>query len=252
MRSGSDVARVRELANHGLNDSQISRLTGVSRNAIRNWLRPDSPRRDEPMCELCSHEAHNFGRLAEREYSYLFGIYLGDGSIARFPRCYALRVSMDSRYPVVIREVADAMRAVMPQSLAGVYTHPRHNVVLIVSYSKAWPCLLPQHGPGRKHERRIELVDWQQAIVNHEPEQFIRGLIHSDGCRTMNRVVAGGNDYAYPRYVFSQVSKDIQDLFCQSLERLGIDYGFSSRGKHVSIHRRESVARLDAFVAPKR
>jgi len=41
--------------------------------------------------------------------------------------------------------------------------------------SNAWPCLFPQHGPGRKHERKIELAPWQEAIVDREPEQFIRG-----------------------------------------------------------------------------
>jgi hypothetical protein len=111
---------------------------------------------------------------------------------------------------------------------------------------------LPQHGPGRKHERKIELVPWQEAIVEREPEQFIRGLVHSDGCRVMNRVCVNGKDYAYPRYFFSQVSKDIQELFCRSLRQLGIDYTFSGRrGRENSIARRESVARLDSFVGRK-
>jgi hypothetical protein len=190
--------------------------------------------------------------LPEPEYAYLLGIYLGDGTISRFVRSCALRVSMDSRYPKIIAEVADVMRVVMPRSLASIYPHPRHNCVVITSYSKAWPCLFPQHGPGRKHERKIELAPWQELITDREPEQFIRGLIHSDGCRTMNRVVVNGKDYAYPRYFFSQVSNDIRGLFCKSLAQLGIEYGpTGSRGHEVSIHRRESVARLDAFVGPK-
>jgi hypothetical protein len=28
----------------------------------------------------------------------------------------------------------------------------------VASYSKHWICLFPQHGPGRKHDRRIELT----------------------------------------------------------------------------------------------
>jgi hypothetical protein len=109
----------------------------------------------------------------------------------------------------------------------------------------------PQHGPGRKCDHKIELADWQQAIVDREPEQFIRGLIHSDGCRVMNRVTAKGKQYFYSRYFFTQVSKDIQELFCRSLRQLGIEYRFSRRGKDVTIHRRAGVARLDAFVGPK-
>jgi hypothetical protein len=182
----------------------------------------------------------------------LLGIYLGDGAIARLRRCLVLRVFMDSRYPNIIDEVAEAMRAVMPRNLASVYPHKQHNVVTIASYSKAWACLFPQHGPGRKHERQIELAPWQQAIVEREPEQFIRGLIHSDGCRTTNRVTVAGKRYAYPRYFFSQVSKDIQGLFCRTLDELGIHYTFSgSRGREISIARAEDVARLDSFVGPK-
>ena len=32
----------------------------------------------------------------------------------------------------------------------------------VYSFSKHWPCLFPQHEPGRKHERKIELMPWQQ------------------------------------------------------------------------------------------
>jgi hypothetical protein len=122
---------------------------------------------------------------------------------------------------------------------------------VIQSDSKAWGCLIPQHGPGRKHERKIDLAEWQQAIVNREPEQLVRGLIHSDRCRVINRVVVNGKEYAYPRYFFAQVSTDIQGIFCRALEQIGIDYSFSTRGRDVTIARRESVARLDSFVGMK-
>jgi hypothetical protein len=67
----------------------------------------------------------------------------------------------------------------------------------------------------------------------------------------MNRVCVNGKDYAYPRYFFSQVSKDIQGIFCRALEQLGMEYTFSSGGRDVSIARAQSVARLDSFVGPK-
>src|SRR5262249_49575828 len=189
----------------------------------RGWLRAASKRVLTPVCETCGHPRHEFDRLPEAKYSYLLGIYLGDGMISRSRRrCYRLRIFMDSRYPGIIGEVAAAMRTVMPTSITAVQPKPPRNLVEVNSYSNAWPCLFPQHGPGRKHRRKIELAPWQEAIVDHEPEQFIRGLIHSDGCRVMNRVVVDGKDYAYPRYFFSQVSGDIQSLFCRSLDRLGI------------------------------
>jgi hypothetical protein len=58
----------------------------------------------------------------------------------------------------------------------------------VKSTSKHWPCLFPRHGPGRKHERAIELEPRQAEIVARNPGDFARGLFHSDGCRLMNRV----------------------------------------------------------------
>jgi hypothetical protein len=254
MRLREEVILVRALAREGLNISEISRDVGVSRPTVREWIQRVPAWARKSQCAVCRHERHNPETLPQRQYSYLLGVYLGDGTISAVknkPRCSKLRVFMDSRYPNVIAEVVAAMTAVVPTSRAGVQPNPRFNVVEIHSYSNAWRCLIPQHGPGRKHTRKIELAPWQQTIVDREPEAFVRNLIHSDGCRVMNRVVVDGKDYAYPRYFFSQVSKDIQELFCRSLRQLRIDYTFSKRGLDVSIARRASVARLDSFVGPK-
>lgn len=85
-------------------------------------------------------------------------------------------------------------------------------------YSKHWTCLFPQYGPGRKHHRRIALEPWQETVVCMEPQLFLRGLIHSDGCR----VVANDRGRPSTRYHFSNRSEDINQLFCAALDRLGI------------------------------
>jgi LAGLIDADG-like domain len=95
--------------------------------------------------------------------------------------------------------------------------------------------------------RKIALEPWQEQIVDAQPEAFIRGLIHSDGCRVRNRV----NGKEYPRYHFTQVSDEIRRLFCRSLNQLGINYTWND-ARNVSIARRPDVARLEEFVGPKR
>ena len=115
--------------------------------------------------------------------------------------------------------------------------------------SNHWPCLVP-HGPGLKHQRDIVLRRWQQDVVDDHPEAFVRGRLHSDGCRATNRVHVNGRWYAYPRYQLSNESQDIKDLFCASLDRLGIPWRVMNR-KTISVARREGVARLDEFVGPK-
>jgi hypothetical protein len=184
--------------------------------------------------------------LPRADYSYLFGFYLGDGTISNATRgVFRLRITTDVRYPAVIAECAIAMGAVMPKNR--VLVRKLHTqAVEIGSYSKAWPLVFPQHGPGRKHLRKIELAPWQTEIVERYPRQFLRGLIHSDGCRSLNRV--NGKDY--PRYLFVQVWNDIRRLFCETCHQLGIRYT-QSNWKTISIARRRSVALLDSFVGPK-
>jgi hypothetical protein len=202
---------------------------------------------DGPTCERCGG-SHDLPALPDGHYAYAFAMYLGDGCLLRHPRgVWRLEITLDSIYPDIVSECAAAFAAVMPPSRVAVNTaHGKGRFAVVRSYSKSWPCLFPQHGPGRKHERKIELAPWQERIVDAQPEQFIRGLIHSDGCRVLNRV----NGKAYPRYHFTQVSDDIRRLFCRSLRQLGIDYTWND-ARNVSVARRPSVARLDEFVGPK-
>jgi len=84
----------------------------------------------------------------------------------------------------------------------------------------------------------------------------LRGLIHSDGCRTINRFrtrLPGGRlaEYAYPRYFFSNLSADIRGLFCESCDALGIRWTQSNH-RNISVSNRHSVAALDEFIGPKR
>lgn len=77
-------------------------------------------------------------------------------------------------------------------------------------------------------------------------EEFIRGLIESDGCR----VVANDRGVRSVRYHFSNRSDDIRGLFCAALDQLGIPWTLSSRYQ-VAVYRKAAVARLDEFVGPK-
>ncbi|MFI0371668.1 helix-turn-helix domain-containing protein [Actinomadura sp. 1N219] len=186
-------------------------------------------------------------------YSYLLGIYLGDGHIARQPNgVYRLEIACADAWPGLIDAAADAVSAVMSGARIG--RRQRPGCTLVGAYSKHWPCWFPQHGPGRKHERKIALAGWQREIVDECTEEFVRGLIHSDGCRTINRIrrrfKSGDRWYEYPRYNFTNVSVDIQRLFTDALDRLGVAWT-QMNAKNISVARREAVARLDEFVGAK-
>lgn len=204
-----------------------------------------------PDCGRCAGPAHDLAGLDPRTYAYLLAVYLGDGCLGSQPKdVYALRVVLDTVYPGIIAETATAIESVRGRPPRVAPEWRGQNCVEIVSYWKAWPCLLPQHGPGRKHERPIELAGWQQEHVRAAPEYFLRGLIHTDGWRGSNRVVSKGKAYEYPRYQFSNRSDDIRGLFCAACDQLAIPWRPWGRW-HISVARREAVARLDGFIGPK-
>jgi len=176
---------------------------------------------------------------------------LGDGYIVTVKRgVYWLRVYCDSRHTEIALDIVGTLDVLTPGKLTSFYPHPRENLVTVSSHWKHWPCLFPQHGPGRKHEREIVLTRWQERIVDAEPEQFVRGLIHSDGCRSINRIRYRDWSYDYPRYEFANESTDIRDLFCQACDRIGVEWRQMNRNT-ISVNKRAHVARLDEFIGPK-
>src|SRR3954449_10594940 len=194
--------------------------------------------------------------LDEPSYSHLLGLYLGDGHLAAHPRTYRLVITCDAAYPTLVAACRVSVeRTELPRRVPLERDRVRQ-CVRVVADSRRWPEAFPQHGPGRKHNRKIELADWQREIVDRFPQEFLRRLLHSDGCRTVNRFTTklpSGRvaEYAYPRWFFSNRSADIRGLFCEYCERLGIRWT-QSNPRNISISYRRSVALLDSFVGPKR
>ena len=89
------------------------------------------------------------------------------------------------------------------------------------------------------------------ALVERFPREFLKGLIHSDGCRATNKVRgANGDCYEYPRYFFTNHSDDIRELFTWACGLIGVDCRPNNRW-NISVARRASVAVLDEFIGPK-
>ena len=256
MRSPEEVDEVLALSAKGLNISAISRATGISRTTIRHWIKGRQPKfgaaRARSSCARCGSLRHPAPSLIVFSYAYLLGLYLGDGCLLRHPRgVYRLHIFLDSAYPIIAAECEAAMALVMPASRTRCWPDRHQNMLHVSSYSKHWPHLFPQHGPGVKHKRRIELEPWQEQIVERHPGRLLRGLIHSDGCRVVNRIRHPKKTYEYPRYFFTNRSLDIQRIFCETCDRL--DIAWRQDGPwNVSVARREAVAIMDRHVGPKR
>ncbi|MDP8968042.1 MAG: helix-turn-helix domain-containing protein [Actinomycetota bacterium] len=244
MRSDAERRAVHDLLERGYSDGEVAERTGVPRNTVGRW------RRAGPPVSIRWRPSHL------RSYGYLLGLYLGDGCATVNRRGgVMLRICLGTEYPRIIEDCCAALVLSMPECrprfapLAGI------QAVHVQVNGKRWLHAFPQHGPGRKHERRIALEDWQQEIVDRHPDEFVRGLIHSDGCRTTNRFrtrLPSGRvaEYAYGRYFFSNLSEDIRGLFCTACDALDVRWTLSNP-RNVSVAHRASVARLDAIGCAK-
>lgn len=231
------------LRRDGVSLSAISRATGVSRSTIRDWSRHPPRSRIDPRCFVCSRAP-----CAEpAAYTYLLGQYLGDGHLTTSVRVRVLRVTCADVYPGIAGEVRRATLAICGNRVGSA---KKIGCTDVAAYWKHWPCVLPQHGPGRKHERPIILTAWQRQLVHADPWPLIRGLIHSDGCRSINRVHVRGKWYSYPRYLFANESRDILAIMGTALERAGVAWRYN-RPNSISVARREAVALMDEHVGPK-
>ncbi|MFJ9647855.1 helix-turn-helix domain-containing protein [Streptomyces sp. NPDC004244] len=240
------------LLRSGTPNAEVARRLGIPAGTVGWWRHEDRKHRGEPYirptdCPICTGRPFD-----HRAYAYLLGLYLGDGHIISKYKQHHLSIFCNATQTGLVDAAEDAMHQVLPQPRTG--RRLRKGCVEVKSYTHHWKCLFPQHGPGKKHDRRIVLEKWQQDIVDAHPWDFVRGLIHSDGCRITNWTVRKGKRYEYPRYFFSNKSDDIRKLLTDTLTRLGVQWTVLARDGepfNVSVARKESVALMDLYVGPK-
>jgi hypothetical protein len=158
----AEAIRLRD--EEGLGARRVARRLGLPLGTVRDWHAGKLPRHSRSVsrdggplpatCPRCDQDEHRLTALP-RAYVYLLGLYLGDGTISTTRKgVHRLRIFLDQKYPAIVDECEDAMGVVMPDNEVHRFLTVS-NCFQVSSYSKAWPCLFPQHGPGMKHTRRI-------------------------------------------------------------------------------------------------
>jgi hypothetical protein len=231
---------VLDLVAEGHNDCEIARRTGVARRTVSAMRRADPPN----VCLGCWARSKPM-LFTPEEYAELLGLYLGDGHVARLGRTFSLRISLDRAHPGIVDDTEALLGRCLPHNRVQRVRVPGSGVVVVQTYHSHLPCVLPQHGAGRKHERPIVLERWQRAIVDRAPWAFLRGCIRSDGCAFVNRT----GRYEYLSYDFANRSSDILDLFGAVCHAVGVEHRRYER--HIRVYRRASVALLLEHVGRK-
>lgn len=124
MRSAEEFDHVQRLIAIGLNDCAIARQTGIPRKTVWEWRCRPSCRPRFPSEPLVCRSSHDFAALPADAYSYLLGMYLGDGCISKYPRTWRLRITLDTKYPGIIAQCREAIDVLMLGQRAAVVRRP--------------------------------------------------------------------------------------------------------------------------------
>lgn len=253
--SQEDRDNVIHLFEEGKNKCEISRITGIHRATLRDWILDNQKGIIKSAYQHNTEEYLNeFLQSEERRksYSFVLGLYLCDGHISQYKthRVACIRMINDFKYPKNTSEWADNLQILFPENKINI-RKLKMNAVEVKTYSKKLPTLFPQIGKGAKHKRKLTFTNWQMDIIKQYPKDFIRACIQSDGS-IYNATTKGR---IYKRYNFTNASEDIIDLFLYSLKEIGIEvrkYKHPTENKYlIQNFKKEYIQILESVIDKK-
>ncbi len=253
---------VMKLRSSGMKISEIVKVTGLTRSCINNWINRGSPRNEQILSILDNTKMNPIEVLVEMNstineiqlysaYSFVLGMYLGDGCIHEVNHSTQLTFSLDKKYEALNEYVMKVSNQVFGKN-PSIYDRSVNRGQKIISncinvkYSyKHLKLIFPQHGRGKKHLRTIELTEWQKSIIN--PVALCQGLFFSDGCYYLD---SANNKWMYS---FTNKSTGIIEILRDSLERLNIRCNIRDRGNSIvlTVKHKDDVRKLHDMIGDK-
>src|SRR5580704_4896412 len=147
--------RALALIEQGFTLRSISMSTSVSRSTLRDWRDHPEKQHRRAVCPRCD-PVHRGLPEPTREYTYLLGLYLGDGYISpigdRSKGVWMLRIMCADAWPGLQEECKNSLRAVRPGK-----KYPRSNAMDAPTYSpgrSTGPVCSPSMVPARNTSAR--------------------------------------------------------------------------------------------------
>jgi len=240
--------QVIKLHHEGNNYSKISKTLNISRFIIKEWITGNKRHVRKNEDEILSSDDFfkyfitNIENSEEyrKSYYYLLGQYLGDGCITEMKnkRTYRLRIACADKYPKIIEELKYCLNVIFPYNKIQEVQSVGCKMVGI--YNTNLPLIFPQHGTGKKHNRNIKLIDWQEKYLQHN--ELAKGLFHSDGCYFVNKIKNKKTlKYReYPTYWFTNCSEDLHNIFQTCLISMNVNFRFEEQ-RRVNIQLKSKI-----------
>ena len=259
--------KVMKLKSEGMRICDIVRITGLGRSCISNWINRESKPKFTSSLELTSNPIEflqSLNRniddsLRNSTYSFILGLYLGDGCIARNTRTKQLSIALDKKYHTLNEYVIESFNVLFGKPALIVDRSVNRgqkfmsNSINVRYSSTNLGLIFPHEGVGAKHLRKIELTEWQTGII--DPIGIVKGLIYSDGSYFYNKQNNSFN------YNFANSSEDIINILEHYLQKIGIVYNKNVKRSlgakatvlkiHVNVNRKSDVAKLHSLIGDK-
>ena len=227
------------------NKLALSKKFKIPRATLRYWLNTDFlERKNIDKIEEDNYLERVFDRIRKNKeiYNFILGLYIGDGCITKNKMSYRIRIVQDNKYKNSIREISSVMESFFEKN--STLTYPEGCTVVTI-FDKYLPIYFPQHGEGKKHDRKIELSDFQ--LENIDYGNLMRGLFISDGSYYLAK-------QKYERYNFTNKSLDIINIFRDCLNYFDISHGcrIKQNGIYVvEIQKKSEVVKMKDLVGIK-
>lgn len=266
-KSVEEYNLVMKMYSEGIKICDIVKKLNINRSTVSNWVRNKNgksfvhktnsklPIIYDPLKYLYELSPGIDNKYRNSVYSYVLGLYLGDGCLTILPRTVKLAISVDLKYPKLNNDICNSINtifskkpSILPKRSKGKLTKG----IDIAIYHNNLQILFPQHGLGKKHLRSIILTDWQKSIIDYR--WLLKGLIMSDGSFYITK------KDNHQRYNFSNCSLDIMLIIEKCLNYFSIKYcrriSVSKNPKHADIYRlevngKESVKTLKSLIGTK-
>jgi hypothetical protein len=177
------------------------------------------------------------GNKLQNTYSYLLGLYLGDGYIVKMDRTYRLRIYNTVQYDNLNKYIICELQKMFMKNKVNYVNFKTYLSIYV--YSNNLPIFFPQHGSGKKQDREIVLFDWQKEIISYK--HLFAGLLHSDGSIYFERT--------YKMCDFTNKSEGILSIFKLCSLKLNLNYTVTKDRIH--IRNRPNMKWIDENIGDK-